>query len=65
MSVVHIVKAVLLLLSGLAFVAVISPPRTAIEGKRPVYKGQLFELVVRHLARLACVSFPGLPMPSI
>ena len=56
MSAVHVVKAALLLLSGLAFITVIHPPRPAAEGKRPVYKGQLFELVVRHLARLACVS---------
>ncbi|PIL32217.1 hypothetical protein GSI_05462 [Ganoderma sinense ZZ0214-1] len=54
MSLLHIVKAVLLLFSGLAFITVIAPPRPAAEGKRPVYKGQLFELVVRHLARLAC-----------
>ena len=64
MSTVHVVKAVLLLLSGLAFITVIHPPRPAAEGKRPVYKGQFFELVVRHLARLACVSFSRLFMPS-
>ncbi|KAI1783600.1 hypothetical protein LXA43DRAFT_977054 [Ganoderma leucocontextum] len=56
MSALHLVKSVLLLFSGLAFVTVISPPRPAAEGKRPVYKGQLFERVVRHLARLACLG---------
>ena len=65
MTLAYVVKAVLLMFSGLAFITVIFPPRQAAEGKRPVYKGQLFELVVRHLARLACVSLHVLYGPSI
>lgn len=56
MSIVDIVKPLLLVFSAIAFVTVISPPRPAVEGKLPVYKGQSFELVVRHLAHLGCVS---------
>nr|VWO96790.1 C-24(28) sterol reductase [Ganoderma boninense] len=59
MSTVDIVKPLLLVLSALAFVAVIFPPRRAVRGKQAVYKGQVFELIVRHLAHLACFVVAG------
>ena len=65
MSLVDGTKALLLVFSGLAFVTVISPPRPPADGKQPIYKGQLFELIVRQLARLACVGFPGCSKSNI
>lgn len=58
MSIVDVVKPLLLVFSASAFVAVIYPPRPAVNGKRPVYRGQSFELLVRHLAHLGCVRSP-------
>ncbi|KAM5544704.1 hypothetical protein V8D89_001602 [Ganoderma adspersum] len=45
MSTVNTVKALLMVLSALAFVAVIFRPRPAGGGKLPVYKGHFLELI--------------------
>lgn len=54
-----IVKALVLAGTARLFVTGIAPPKRAAEsrgGKAAVYKGQLFEYLVRSLAYIACVS---------
>ncbi|KAI0648752.1 hypothetical protein C8Q79DRAFT_998762 [Trametes meyenii] len=49
-----IVKAILLASTAELLVTAMVPPKRAIEGQTPIYRGQLFEFLVRYLAYLGC-----------
>ncbi|KAI0353755.1 hypothetical protein OH77DRAFT_1497146 [Trametes cingulata] len=50
----NVVKALLLATTAEMFVSVVAPPKRATAGKESIYKGQVFEFLVRYLAYLGC-----------